>query len=70
VQIASIPTLIEQTADECNALLRTTSLYQRLSPNQQGALQRANIGIYERLGCSIRSTMLAVLVTARPCTRH
>jgi SAM-dependent methyltransferase len=70
VQIASIPTLIGQTADECNALLRTTSLYQRLSPNQQGALQRANVGIYQRLGRSIRSTMLAVLVTARPCTRH
>ena len=54
-----------------NALLRTTSLYHRLPPGQQQALQRANTEICERLGRPIRSSVLGVLVTARstPLTR-
>jgi hypothetical protein len=43
----------------------TTSVYHRLSASQRNALARANIAIGERLGRRIRSSMLAVLVTAR-----
>lgn len=64
-EIAAVPTVIEQTADELNALLRTISLYHRLAPAQQQALERANAEVEERLGRPIRSSLLAVLVTAR-----
>jgi len=63
--IAVVPSLVEQTADEINALLRTTSLFPRLPVLQQQALEKANRDIGERLGRPIRSSMLAVLVTAR-----
>ncbi len=63
--IAVVPTVVEQTADELNALFRTTSLYHRMAPGQRRALERANREIGERLGRPIRSSMLTVLVTAR-----
>jgi ubiquinone/menaquinone biosynthesis C-methylase UbiE len=65
VQIATVPGVLEQTADELNALLRTASFYHRLSPNQRQALEREQVAIYERLGRPIRSSTVAVLVTAR-----
>jgi len=65
VDIAVMPTRVEQTADELNSLFRTTSLCHRLSPAQRQALERANRAIEDRLGRRIRSSMLAVLVTAR-----
>jgi hypothetical protein len=65
VQIAAMPTLMEQTADELNALLRTASFYRRLSPNQRQALQSQTAASYKRLGRPIRSSTVAVLVTAR-----
>lgn len=65
VQIASVPTLLEQTADELNALLRTASFYQRLSGNQRQALESESVAIFERLGRPVRSSTVAVLVTAR-----
>jgi SAM-dependent methyltransferase len=68
-EIAVVPSLVEQTPDELNALLRTTSLYPRLSPAQRDALEQANREIGERLGRPIRSSMLAVLVTARRPSR-
>ena len=64
-EISVVPTLIEQTADELNAMLRTISHYHRLAPVQQRALERANAQVEERLGRPIRSSLLAVLVTAR-----
>jgi SAM-dependent methyltransferase len=63
--IAVVPSVVEQTAEELNALLRTTSLYPRLSALRGQALEQANRDIGERLGRPIRSSMLAVLVTAR-----
>lgn len=63
--IAVIPTAVEQTADELNALFATTSLYLRMAPAERAALERANIAVGERLGRPIRSSLLAVLVTAR-----
>ncbi len=65
VEIAVVPSLLEQTAGELNALFRTTSPYHRMTPAQRDALERANLAVGERLGRPIRSSMLGVLVTAR-----
>ena len=65
VRIAAVPTLREQTADELNALLGTASFYARLSPDQRRALEDESVAIQERLGRPIRSSTVAVLVTAR-----
>jgi ubiquinone/menaquinone biosynthesis C-methylase UbiE len=65
VRIAAVPTLLEQTADEVNALLRTASFYQRISADQREALESESAALYERLGRPIRSSTVAVLVTAR-----
>jgi SAM-dependent methyltransferase len=65
VRVAAVPTLLEQTADELNALLRTASFYARLSADQRRALESESVAIYERLGRPIRSSTVAVLVTAR-----
>lgn len=64
VRIASVPVLLEQTADELNALFRTTSLYRRLAANQQLELERAFAQIEVQLGRPIRSSTAAVVVTA------
>jgi SAM-dependent methyltransferase len=65
VQVAVVPKLIEQTADELNAVLRTMSFYARLSPDQRQALEHENAALYERLGRPIRASTAATLVTAR-----
>jgi SAM-dependent methyltransferase len=68
VRVAVVPILLEQTADELNALLRTVSAYQRLSPEQRRALESEHLDMYRRLGRPIRSSTVAVLVTARRTT--
>jgi ubiquinone/menaquinone biosynthesis C-methylase UbiE len=65
VQVAVVPKLIEQTADELNAVTRTMSFYARLSPDQRQALGRETAAIYARLGRPIRASTVATLVTAR-----
>ena len=65
VQVAAVPTLLEQTADELNALLGTMSFYRRISPDQRRALESESVAIYEKLGRPVRSSTAAVLVTAR-----
>jgi ubiquinone/menaquinone biosynthesis C-methylase UbiE len=70
VQVAVVPKLIEQTADELNAVLRTMSFYARLSPDQRRALEQENAAIYERLGRPIRASTATVLVTAQRSTAH
>jgi SAM-dependent methyltransferase len=65
LQLATVPILVEQTADELNALLGTMSFWARLSPDQRVALANANHALHERLGRPIRASTLAVLVTAR-----
>jgi ubiquinone/menaquinone biosynthesis C-methylase UbiE len=65
VQVAVMPRLVQHTADELNALVRTLSPYARLSPGQRQALEREHEAIYERLGRPIRASMVAALVTAR-----
>jgi len=65
VQVAAVPTLLEQTAAELNALLATASFWRRVAPEQRAALERASVELYERIGRPIRSSTVAVLVTAR-----
>jgi SAM-dependent methyltransferase len=65
LQLASVPTLVEHTADEINALLGTMSFWARLSPEQHHAVVNENHALQERLGRPIRASTLAVLVTAR-----
>jgi SAM-dependent methyltransferase len=64
-QIATVPRLIEQTADELGALLRTLSFWSRLTSAQRQAIEDANRALYARLGRPIRSSVLACAVTAR-----
>ena len=55
-QIACVPSVMEQTADELNDLLRTLSFYSRLSPAQRQAIEGGHAKMYERLGRPIRSS--------------
>ncbi|ERR1022692_61521 len=79
LQLATVPTLIEHTAGELNALLGTMSFWARLSPDQREALVNENHALQERLGRPIRASTVALLVTARrsapapqrgSCPRH
>jgi SAM-dependent methyltransferase len=65
VQLVTVPSVADQTADELNRLLRTASFYWRLSRDQRQALEKEHVVLYERLGRQIRSSMVAVVVTAR-----
>jgi ubiquinone/menaquinone biosynthesis C-methylase UbiE len=65
VRVAVVPKLIEQTAGELNAVLRTMSFYARLSSDQRQALEHEHAAIYERLGRPIRASTVTVLVTAQ-----
>jgi SAM-dependent methyltransferase len=65
VEIATVPMVTVKTAEELTALLRTTSLWPRITPVQQQALEEGHREIEERHGRPIRAGMAAVLVTAR-----
>jgi ubiquinone/menaquinone biosynthesis C-methylase UbiE len=65
VQITAVPVLVEQTADELSALIRTTSPYARLSDKEREALDYEYSEIYKELGRAIRSSTVNVLITAR-----
>ena len=65
VRVAAMPTLLEHTADELNALLGTMSFWARLAPRQRDALATENQALHQRLGRPIRSSTVACLVTAR-----
>jgi len=68
IQVAVMPKLIEQTADELNAVIRTMSFYARLTPDQRQALEHEHEAIYERLGRPIRASAATTLVTAQRST--
>lgn len=70
VCIDAIPIRQEHTAEEMNALLRTTSLSSRLTEEQFAALERENQELCRRLGRPFRSSMLAVAVTGRRSERQ
>ena len=65
LRLATAPTLVEHSAEELNALLGTMSFWSRLSSAQRDALVSENRALHKRLGRQIRSSTLAVLVTAR-----
>jgi SAM-dependent methyltransferase len=65
LQLATVPTLVEQTADELGALLATMSFWARLSAAQRDAIANENRALQERLGRPIRASTVAVLLTAR-----
>jgi SAM-dependent methyltransferase len=65
VRLTTVPVTREQTADELEALFRTTSLHARLGPERAPALEAENRRVIEQLGGTLRSRELAVLVTAR-----
>ncbi len=64
-RIATVPVLAEHTADELNALLGTASFHSRFTPEQRRAIELEHETMFEQLGRPIRSSMAAVLVTAR-----
>jgi ubiquinone/menaquinone biosynthesis C-methylase UbiE len=55
----------EQTADQLWALFETTSAFPRVEPAARAALERELRETIDRLGGTLRSNELAVLVTAR-----
>jgi SAM-dependent methyltransferase len=63
--LAAVPTQLEHTADELNALLGTMSFWAGLSPPQRDALLAENRASHQRLGRPIRSSTVACLVVAR-----
>ena len=65
VRVRAVRVQTEQTGDQLNAYLRTTSLYRRLAPRQRPALEAENRAVAERAGGVVRSSELAVLVTGR-----
>jgi SAM-dependent methyltransferase len=69
VEIAVVPILVEQTADELIALVRTSSPYRRLSDAQRKTLEGEYVKIYAKLGRPIRSSVVNTLVIAR-CRAH
>ena len=64
VQLATVPRLLEHTADELNALLGTMSFWARLSVRQRDALAAENQAFHQRVGRPIRASTLACLVLA------
>ncbi len=64
-QVVAVPTQLEHTADELNALLGTMSFWAGLSPRQRDALVAENQSLHQRLGRPIRSSTVACLVVAR-----
>jgi SAM-dependent methyltransferase len=65
VTLMTVPLLLEQTADQLNRLMRTTSYYQRLAPAQREGWERDHITLQQRLGRPILSSVAAMLVAAQ-----
>jgi hypothetical protein len=65
----TVPTLLEHTGQELNALLGTMSFWARLSARQRDALVADTDALHQRIGQPIRSSTVACLVTARRAPR-
>ena len=65
LQLATVPTLIERSADELSALLGTMSFWARLSLAQRDALASEIRALQERVGRALRASTVAALLTAR-----
>ncbi len=64
-RVVTVPTQLEHTADEVNALLGTMSFWAGLSPRQRDALAAENQTFHHRIGRPIRSSTVACLLLAR-----
>ena len=60
-RVMLMPALLEHTPAELNAIMSTMSMYAGLSTDQRQALKHG----YEQLGRTIRSSTVAILVTAK-----
>lgn len=69
VRLSTFPVRREQAADEVWEHFETTSSYQRLQPGDREALERETRDLIAQLGGTLRSSDLAVLVTAQNKTR-
>lgn len=65
VEVVSEAYTVDDTADELVALLRTTSLYHRIDPERREAFEEDHRRFVERLGGKVRSSLAALLMTAR-----
>lgn len=65
VQAFAVPIAREHTAAEINALLGTMSFWARLSADQRDAIAAEHEALQERLGRPIRSSTVALALTAR-----
>jgi SAM-dependent methyltransferase len=65
VEVFAVPTMFAHTARELSALLGTMSFWSRLAPDQQARLDAVSRALQARLGRPIRSSSVALLVTAR-----
>jgi SAM-dependent methyltransferase len=68
-QVVAVPTQLEHTAGELNALLGTMSFWAGLSPRQRDALTAESQAFHQRIGRPIRSSTVACLVVARRLPR-
>lgn len=64
-KVAYAPVVMEHTAAELNSTLRTMSMHHRLAPDEQAALDREVTAVAARFGPLVRSSAVAVAVTAR-----
>ena len=64
-QVAAVPNVIEQTADELIALLRTISAHSSLSKQQRTDLELEYQAMYKTLGRPLRSSTVTILITAK-----
>jgi SAM-dependent methyltransferase len=65
VQVVAVPSQLQHTAEELNAMLGTMSFRAALSPSQRDALIGENESLHRRLGRPIRSSTVACLAVAR-----
>jgi SAM-dependent methyltransferase len=70
VQLVTVVSPGEQTAEEVLALLRTTSLYYMVEPARRGAFEDDNRRAIERHGGTFQFTRAAILMTARTPAGH
>jgi ubiquinone/menaquinone biosynthesis C-methylase UbiE len=64
VELATVELNVEQTADESQALFRTTSLYFQIDPERREAFEADDRRVIESFGGTVKFSMAAVLVTA------
>jgi SAM-dependent methyltransferase len=68
-RLTAVPSVVEHTAGELNALLATMSFWSRLSDDQRRGVGEENGALGHRLGRPIRSSIAACLVTAQRVSR-